>query len=135
MATLTLSLEKLAFIVLKTHQLDAQVPPVLPDDASDAPDDDERQALEERDDSAYQEVHDAILRLNSDEIDELLALVMIGRGDYDAAEWEEALRVARDANEARLPRNIMANPLLGSLIEDGLDALGYSLEELEEGHL
>ena len=135
MATLTIPLEKLAFIVLKAHELDAQVDPVLPEDSSDPPDDAERQMLEDRDDSVYQELYDALAGLNSDELDEVAALRLVGRGDYDAADWDEALIVARDTPESRLPRRLVADPLLGSLIEEALDALGYSLEELEAGHL
>lgn len=135
MATLTIPLEKLAFIVIKAHELDAQVDPVLPEDASAPPDDAERQVLEDRDDSVYQELYDAIAGLDSDELDELAALRLVGRGDYDAPEWEEALTVVRETPEARLPRRLVADPLLGSLIEEALDGLGYSLEDLEAGHL
>jgi hypothetical protein len=135
MATLTIPLEKLAFIVIKAHELDAKVEPVNLEDSSISADDAERQLLEDRDDSIYQELYDAIAGLNSDELDELVALRLVGRGDFDAAEWEEALTAARETPEARLPRRVVADPLLGSLIEDALDALGYSLADLEEGHL
>src|ERR1700674_3397622 len=104
MATLTLPLEKLAFIVIKAQELDAQVEPVNLEDSSNPADDAERQVLEDRDDSVYQELYDAIAGLNSDELDELVALRLVGRGDYDASEWEEALKVARETPEARLPR-------------------------------
>ena len=134
MATLTLPLEKLAFIVIKAHELDAMVEPVNPEDSSNPADDAEREVLEDRDDTIYQELYDAIAGLNSDELDELVALRLVGRGDYEASEWEDALTAARETPEARLPRRLVADPLLGSLIEDALDALGYSLEELEEGH-
>src|SRR6185312_894127 len=94
MATLTLPLEKLAFIVIKAHELDAQVEPVNPEDSSNPADDAERQVLEDRDDTVYQELYDAITGLNSDELDELVALRLVGRGDFDAAEWEEAVTAA-----------------------------------------
>jgi hypothetical protein len=136
MVDLTIPLEKLAFIVLKAHELDAEVEPVNPEDASDPPDDAERQVLEDRDDeTAYQELHDAMAGLNSDELDEVAALRLVGRGDYDAAEWQDALAAVRDSPDQRLPRRLAADPLLGSLIEDALDALGYSLEDIEEHHM
>ena len=91
--------------------------------------------LEDRDDSIYQELYDAIAGLNSDELDELVALQFVGRGDYEASQWDEALAVARETPDARLPRRLVADPLLGTMIEDALDALGYSLEDLEAGHL
>lgn len=135
MVTLTIPLDKLAFIVLKAHELDAQVEPVNPEDASDQPDDAERQVLKDRDDTSYQELYDAIAGLNSEELEELAALRLVGRGDYDASEWDEALTIARETPEARLPRRLVADPLLGTFIEDALDALGYSLEDLEARHL
>lgn len=135
MATLTIPLEKLAFIVVKAHALDGQVEPVLPDDASNPADDGERQALEDRDDTAYQELYDALSGLNSDELDELVALSLIGRGDFDPSEWEDALALAREASERRLPRRLAADPLLGGYLEEALDALGYSLEDLEGEHM
>lgn len=135
MATLTIRLEKLAFIVLKAHELDAEVEPVNPEDASNQADDLERQVLEARDDIVYQELHDALAALDEDEIAEVAALRLVGRGDFDAAEWEDAVAAARQSQEARLPRRLVADPLLGSLIENALDQLGYSLEDLEGQHL
>jgi hypothetical protein len=136
MPSLTIPLEKLAFLVVKAHEVDAEVEPVNPEDASNQPDDDERQVLEDREENgAYQELHDALSALNSDELDEVAALRLVGRGDYDGAEWDEALAAVREAPEERLPRRLVADPLLGTYLEDALDALGYSLEDLERDHL
>jgi hypothetical protein len=136
MPDLTIPLEKLAFIVIKAHEVDAEVEPVDPEDASNQPDDDERQVLEDRDENAaYQELYDALVSLNSDELDEVAALRVIGRGDFDASEWQDALAAVRDQADARAPRRLAADPLLGTQIEDALDGLGYSLEDLESDHL
>jgi hypothetical protein len=135
MAALTIPLEKLAFIVLKAQEFDAEVEPVNPEDASNPADDDERQVLEDRDDTVYQELFDALAALNEDEIDEVAALRLVGRGDFEPAEWRDALDAVRQSQEERLPRRLAADPLLGSLIENALDQLGYSLEDLEGEHL
>lgn len=83
---LTIPLAKLAYIVEKAREYDAEVP-VDPDAAtgSDPADDDERQILlDTPDNPTEQELRDAIDGLNLDEREELLALLWLGRGDYDA---------------------------------------------------
>jgi hypothetical protein len=136
MPDLTIPLEKLAFLVIKSYEVDAEVEPVNPDDASDQPDDDERQVLEDREDNtSYQELRDALLSLNSDELDEVAALRLVGRGDYDASEWEDALAAVREAPDDRAAARLLADPLLGTYLEDALDELGFSLEGLERDHL
>lgn len=135
MVTLTIPLETLAFIVLKAQEVDAEVDPVNPEDASNQPDDAERQVLEDRDDTALEELYGALAGLDEDELAEVAALRLVGRGDFDPAEWEEALAAVRSSEVERLPRRLVGDPLLGSLIEQALDQLGYSLEDLEGDHL
>src|SRR5215469_2573491 len=86
---LTIPLEKLAYIIEKAREFDAEVPSDV-DEGSNAVDDDERQILLDT-----QELRATIDDLNIDEREELLALVWLGRGDYDAENWPEASRQAR----------------------------------------
>ncbi|HEU0154422.1 MAG TPA: DUF3775 domain-containing protein [Stellaceae bacterium] len=130
---LTIPLEKLAYIVAKAREYDAEVP-IDPDAAtgSDPPDDDERQILlDTPDNPSAQELRDAIGGLNLDEREELLALMWLGRGDYDAGEWLQALRQARDTRTAGDADYLLGTPLLGDYLEEGAAALGLSLEGLE----
>jgi len=85
----TIPLEKLAFIVAKAREFDAEVAPDGDDDAASNPaDDGERAILQDTSDNpTLQELRDAIDGLNVDERDELLALVWIGRGDFTADQW------------------------------------------------
>ena len=55
----------------------------------------------------------------------------VGRGDFSAAEWHQAVAQARDVAEPRGVRYLIETPLLGDLIEDGLDVLGYNITEEE----
>ena len=73
---LTISLEKLAYIVEKAREYDGEVPAdPEAEDGSDAADDDERQILlDTPDNPTEQELRDAIDGLNVDEREELLAL-------------------------------------------------------------
>lgn len=132
---LTISLEKLAYIVEKAREYDGEVP-ADPDDAdgSDPVDDDERQVLLDiPDNPTEQELRDAIDGLNVDEREELLALLWLGRGDFDAHGWREALRQARDLRTTTETDYLLGTPLLGDYLEEGVEALGLSLEGFERG--
>ncbi|HTV45919.1 MAG TPA: DUF3775 domain-containing protein [Stellaceae bacterium] len=125
----TISLEKLAYIIAKAREFDAEVP-IDPDEAagSDPADDDERQILlDTPDNPTEQELRDAIDGLNVDEREELLALVWVGRGDYSAESWSEALRQARDSGNAAETDYLVGTPLLADYLEAGIEALGRPL--------
>jgi Protein of unknown function (DUF3775) len=132
---LTIPLAKLAYIVEKAREYDAEVP-VDPDAAtgSDPADDDEREILlDTPDNPTAQELRDAIDGLNIDEREELLALLWLGRGDYDAQSWSEALRQARETQSSTETEYLLGTPLLGDYLEEGVEALGLSLEDFERG--
>ena len=132
---LVIPLERLAFIIAKAREFDAEVP-VEPDAAtgSDPPDDDERQVLlDTPDNPTEQELRDAIDGLGVLERQEVLALMWLGRGDYDADTWPEALRQAEDTANQNLTDYLVGTPLLGDYLEEGASALGLSLEDFERG--
>jgi hypothetical protein len=132
---LAIPLERLGYIVVKAREFDAEVP-VEPDAAtgSDGPDDDEREVLlDTPDNPSEQELRDAIYGLGIPEKQELLALMWLGRGDYDAASWLEALQQARDTELANVADYLVGTPLLGDFLEEGAEALGLSLQDFEQG--
>jgi Protein of unknown function (DUF3775) len=133
----TIPLEKLAFIVAKAREFDAEVEPDGDgDDASNPADDGERAILQDTaDNPTLQELRDAIDALNVDERDELLALVWIGRGDYTADEWADAVSEASARNDRRDADYLIGTPLLADYIEEALAAFGLSLDEFEIGHM
>ncbi len=132
---LTIPLDKLAYIIEKAREYDAEVP--VDDgesEGSNAIDDEERQILEEEPGNpTEEELRDAIDGLNLDEREELLALMWLGRGDYDAKSWREALRDARRTVTASETEYLLGTPLLADYLEAGADLLGLSLEEFERG--
>jgi hypothetical protein len=132
---LTISLEKLAYIVEKAREYDAEVPVDRDDEeGSDPADDDERQILlDTPDNPTAQELREAIDALNVDEREELLALLWLGRGDYYAAGWSEALAQARDTASSTETDYLMGTPLLGDYLEEGVEVLGLSLEDFQRG--
>jgi hypothetical protein len=81
-------------------------------------------AEEESEDLTAVELRELINDLNVDEAAELVALAWLGRGDYDAAEWADALAEARSRGRKRTAGYLMGLPMLGDWLEEGLEALG-----------
>lgn len=81
-------------------------------------------AEEKADDSTEEELRELINDLNVDEAAELIALMWIGRGDYSADEWNEAVNEARQRGNRRTSKYLLGMPLLGDWLEEGLEAIG-----------
>ena len=81
-------------------------------------------AEEEEEDLTEEELRELIDDLNVDEAAELVALYWIGRGDFDASEWTEAVREARQRNLKRTSKYLLGMPMLGDWLEEGLQAIG-----------
>ena len=82
-------------------------------------------AEEETEDLTERELRQIVRELNVDEAAELIALAWIGRGDYEAAEFAEAVAEARQRNY-RPVRYLLGMPMLGDWLEEGLEAIGVS---------
>jgi hypothetical protein len=133
---LTISPEKVCYIIIKAHEFDAKVEPVEEEPGSNPTDSGEREILEDYpNDPTYDELIAAIDTLNEDETIELVALAWLGRGDFTADAWAEAVAEARAAHNDRTASYLVGMPLLGDYLEEGLSQLGYSCEEYEAERL
>jgi Protein of unknown function (DUF3775) len=130
---LTIPLEKLAYIIEKAREFDAEVPSDAEEGSNPADDDEREILLDTPDNPTTQELRDAIDGLNIDEREELLALVWLGRGDYNAENWSEALQQARQTRTATETAYLLGTPLLADYLEEGVSALGLSLEDFRRG--
>ena len=83
-------------------------------------------------DQARRELITAINDLNEDEQIELVALAWLGRGTYDIAEWPDALDMARDEHNKRTAQYLLSLPLLGDYLEEGLEAFGDSIVDMDD---
>jgi len=81
-------------------------------------------AEEETEDLRDREMRGIIRELNEDERAELIALMWIGRGDYDASQFSEAVAEAKSRNDIKPARYLLNRPMLGEWLEDGLQAIG-----------
>jgi hypothetical protein len=115
--------------------MEAQVPGDDADTAADDVDDydDEGdQALsvleDELNSSVEEELRTILEDLADDQLAETLALAWVGRGTYDAAEWDDAYSEASDTDTASAVDELMDMPLLASYVEAGLAAFDFSCE-------
>ena len=89
------------------------------------------------DDSTEEQIREFIAGLNEDERHDLVALVWVGRGDFEADEWANAVRAAqeREATAARgnaargTAGYLLGIPNLPDLLGEGLAALDLSCAE------
>lgn len=130
------NLEKICFVVVKAREFDVPEDVVEEDPGSNPTDDGDRAVLAAYpDDPTYEELKTFIEGLNEDEQAELVALVWLGRGDYEARNWSTALKEARARHTGSTADYLLGTPLLADLLEEGLAALGLSCNEFEMGHL
>ncbi|MES0880654.1 DUF3775 domain-containing protein [Roseibium sp. SCP14] len=80
-------------------------------------------AEEENDDLSDEELRELIEDLNVDEAAELVAITWIGRGDFDAEDFDQAVDEARDRAVGSTAKYLLGMPLLADYMEAGLDAL------------
>lgn len=136
MPELSISPEKVCYIIIKAREFDAKVEPVEPDPGSNPADSGEREVLEDYDDDpTLTELRAAIDGLNDDEVVDLVALTWLGRGDFTADGWEDAKTLARERHRRHSANYLVGVPSLGDYLEEGLAALGYSCEDYETGRL
>jgi hypothetical protein len=133
---LSISPEKVCYIIAKAREFDAKVEPVEPDPGSNPTDDGEREILEDHaDDPTLVELSAAIEDLNDDEIVDLIALAWLGRGDVAADSWQEVKTLARERHRRHSSHYLIGMPALGDYLEEGLAALGYSCGAYEANRL
>jgi hypothetical protein len=130
---LNIAMDKIAFIIVKAREYDAKEADSDPDSGSNPTDDNDRDVLEDKQgDQARRELITAINDLNEDEQNELVALAWLGRGTYDIAEWTDAINMARDAHNKRTAQYLLSLPLLGDYLEEGLEAFGDSIVDMDD---
>jgi len=128
--------DTVCFLIVKAKEFDVKVEPDDPDSGSNPTDDGEIDVLEDRrDDPTFAELMGTLEALNEDELSDLVAMVWIGRGDYDAEDWEEAKEQAQQRGTKGTAEYLLGTPLLGDYLESGFNDLGYSCEDTEEEHL
>ncbi len=130
---LSIPVDAVCRIMLRAREYEALVPDSDPDEGSNASDDGAIDALEDgRDEDGDENPSEAELRaaiddLAEDEQLELIALALVGRGDFEASEWAEAIESAGD--EATDAADwALDQPTFSTDLENGLAAFDLSCD-------
>jgi Protein of unknown function (DUF3775) len=125
MPELTISPEKVAFLIEKAREFDVKEMDSDPDSGSNGADDEMVDVLEDNGrDPVVAELTGFIDALTEDEQLDLVALMRLGRGDGTIEEWKELRREAADGRNGRTASYLLGEPMLGDLLAEGLAAFG-----------
>ena len=127
---LSISEEKLCFIVAKAREFDVKDVVTDPDDASNPSDDKEIAVLEDhKDDPVVQEIVAVVQAMTIDEQVDLVTLTWLGRGDGSLEDWNDLRSEATRVHNNRTASYLLGMPLLPDYMEEGMAQFGMSCEE------
>ena len=126
---LSTPIETICRLIVRARELEAQVPsddpePDAPEDSDDAYD----VLDEEVNEVVEEEMRTTLDDLADDQIAEVLALAWVGRGTYDASEWDDALAEAADPDAESPVDQIMDMPMLAAYLDSALAAFDLSCD-------
>ena len=129
MPELRISAEKVCAFIEAAREVAAKVPSTAGDKTTTR-DDSARVSLEEYpgEDERRREMIEFVAGLNVEEQTDLLALILLGRGDYEIDDWEVAVAEAQDRIAARDPDFMIGDAALPQYLGDGLEAFGKSCD-------
>lgn len=122
--------EKIAHIIIKAREYDAKVEPVIPGDGSGSDGEPDDVLESSPTDATRPELVSFINALNDDEKVHLVALTWVGRGTFEADEFDEAVETARQEHINTTASYLLGTPLLADYLEEGLEKLGFPVEDI-----
>jgi hypothetical protein len=129
---LNINPETIRFIIDKAQEFQVKEGVTIPETPLSPSDDWARQIMADHaDDPVLQQIRDTIEDLEPDQRIELVALMWLGRGDFDVNEWDAALEQAAESANDRTADYLIGTPLLGDFLAEGLSMLGYDDEGAE----
>ena len=124
--------EKVAHVIIKAREYNAKVGAWNDNPEEGDADEDPSAILEDfTNDPTRAELTGFIAALNDDEQAHLVALAWIGRGTFEPEELEEAVETAKGERTSSTANYLLGLPLLADYLEEGLEKLGYSVEDVE----
>jgi hypothetical protein len=127
---LTISPEKVFFIIAKARQSDGTVTELNANSAS--ADDDAVHGFEDHSRTTDRSELSGFIRgLNVDEQVDLVALMWLGRGDGDLDNWRDLRLEASRAHNSRTARYLIETPMLADYLEEALSQFGKPFEDFE----
>lgn len=120
--------EKVAHVIVKAREYNAKV--AAWEDGDSGMDADSDSILESfADDPTRREAAEFIAALNEREQASLVALAWVGRGSFSPEEFADAIATARAEHNSRTSEYLLGQPLLADYLEEGLEAMGISIED------
>ena len=136
MPSLSISSEKVCFLIIKAREFDVQDVDTELESGSNPSDDRMIDVLEEsKDNPVAQEIRVFIAELGEEEKADLIGLMRLGRGDGAMEEWEALRAEGFREHKGRVAAYLMGDPLLSDYLEEGLSQFGFSCAEFEIGRL
>jgi hypothetical protein len=130
MPELSISAEKVGFLIEKMREFDVKEAATDPDSGSNATDDNMIDVLEDDgNDPVVREITGFITAMSEDEQIDLVALMRLGRGDGAIEEWDDLRREAAEGRDRSTARYLLGEPLVSDYLAEGLDAFGLSWGE------
>ena len=127
---LSISPDKVCYIIAKAREFDAKDVVTDPDNSSNSTDDAMVAVLEDhRDDPVVQEIAAAIFAMTEDEQIDLVTLAWLGRGDGSLEDWDELRAEAARAHNKRTTSYLLGMPLLADFLDEALAQFGHSCDE------
>jgi hypothetical protein len=127
---LHIPLESLCYIIVKAREFQAKEEVVIPETPSSPSDDWALQCLADHSgDYSLAELVDPINEMNQRQRAELIALMWVGRGDYDINDWEGAVDDAIGDHSVRAAQYLLSHPMVSDDLQEGLIAHGYSCDD------
>lgn len=129
MPTLDLNPQTVCQLIERAREFHAKEEVVIPNEPTGPGDSDALQVLADHvDDATYQELKEKIEDLEPDQQVTLVALMWLGRGDFELEDWASALAQARESWTPRTADYLIATPLVADYLQEGLTQLGYSCD-------
>lgn len=127
---MNLSPDQVLSFVDRARQYDMKVADTDPDSGSNASEDRFVDVLMSTpEDSVLAELRGFLTALNVDQQAELVALAWIGRGDFEAEGFDDAVAFAHERSGDRgVARYLLGIPNVGDLVNEGLAAMGEDTE-------
>ena len=127
---LSTPLETICRLIIRARELEAQVPGIETDDEADPSESDDEFAVleDEANETVEEEIFALLDELGDDQVEEILALAWVGRGTYDATEWDDALEAAADSDAEEPIDQLLDMPTLAAYLDAGLAAFDLSCD-------
>ena len=124
--------EKVAHVIFKARELGVKVGSWESGDGEEDGGGDANTILEDlASDPTSAEFAGFVEALNDDEQAHLVALAWVGRGTFEPEEFDEAVETARAERTGSTAAYLLGMPLLPDYLEEGLEKLGFSVEDVE----